>query len=408
MPPVIVPYPNVQTHLLLRLLSQTGSGDVGWCSALQSDWQLFADACDHHNVASLAFCRLAALPGHSVPAGLLARLRARFYEISATNYLLANKLVALTSRLEEQQIPVLAYKGPAVAVTVYGDLALRHFDDLDLVVHWEHLSKAIQVMTSAGFRLLDRRPETRRDRARFHHIAFHAPDQSHYVELHWQLGGSLWQAFSPEIEKMWSRCETLQLPHGRVSTMCREDLFLTLCYHGARHRWVRLKWLVDVRELLRSADTWNWPRIAEMIVNRPRTGASASLGILLAHELLGAPIPADAARVLPETKRIRGVAEAIREEILANAQTDWGTHRTLLGLEDRRAARVKYRGSYAMWCLRWWCRQVLEVNYKDRALVQLPERLEFLYRYIRLLRLVVKYSSWPARALWSLARRGAI
>jgi hypothetical protein len=259
-----------------------------------------------------------------------------------------------------------------VAVSVYGDLALRQFNDLDLVVRLEHLSKSVQVMASAGFRMLpEGRPETRRVRTQFHHATFQAPDQSHYVDLHWQLAGDLEQAFSPEIEKVWSRCETLQLPHGPVSTMCREDLFLALCYHGAKHRWGLLKWLVDVAELLRGADRWDWSRIAEMTVNRPGAGASASLAMLLAHELLGAPIPAGSATTLAATERVRHVAAAIREEILTNSRgkIEGHSHRTLLGLEERRAARMKYRCIHAMRHPRWWCYQVFRASHKDRTLV---------------------------------------
>jgi hypothetical protein len=398
MPLAPAEHANVETHLLLQWLRQTENRDAEWRSDPPWDWRVFADACEFHQVVPLIFRRLDSLPEHTVPAGLSAHLRNRFYTISLANYLLANQLVALTSRLEEEDIPVLALKGPAVAMTVYGDLALRQFQDLDLMVHLEHLPNAIKVMVGAGFRMVPNcRPETRTDRAQLHHATFQAPDQSHFVDLHWQLADDLSRGFSPEVEKVWSHSQTLQLPHGRVSTMCREDLFLVLCYHGGKHRWACLKWLVDVAELLRSADTWNWSRIEEMIANRPGVGASAGLGTLLAHELLGAPVPAVAARILPVTERARRVADAIREEILHSHTVAVDPHRTLLELEERRAARMKY------WGTRWF-RQVFQVCDKDRAVVQLPEKLEFLYWYIRLLRLVMKHSRRAACSLWFLAR----
>lgn len=402
MPPSAAEHPNVEILLLLRLLGQTEHGDVDWCSGPPLDWRVFANACDLHQVTALAFCRLNSLVKHAVPAGLSAHLRERFYKISLSNYLLAKKLVALTSRLEQENIPVLAYKGPAVAMAVYGDLALREYQDLDLVIHEEHLPNALEVMARAGFRIRpEYRIETRRDRARVHHAVFHAPDQSHVVELHWQLTGNLWHAFSPDVEKLWSRSEALQLPHGPVSTMCREDLLLALCCHGTRHRWWCLKWLVDVAELLRSPHQWDWSRIKEMTENRRAVSASTSLGILLAHELLGAPVPTEAAGILPVTEPVRTVAEAIREEILLHGHAHGDHHRTLLLLEERRAARMKYRG-------RWWFREVINVCPKDRALIRLPDKLEFLYRYIRVLRLTVKYTTRGAQVLWSQTWRRSV
>jgi hypothetical protein len=406
MPPAPAESPNVETQLLLRLLGQTENSDGDYCSRMPWDWRAFADACDRHQVASLAFCRLDSFPEHVVPEAVAAHLRDRFYKVSLSNYLLANNLVALASRLEQAGIPVLALKGPAVAMAVYGDLALREYQDLDLLIHSEQLSKAIEVMARAGFQI---QPyyghKTRRDRAEGHHASFHSPDQSHFVELHWQLAGNLWHNFTPEVDKLWSRSETLELPQGRVSTICREDLFLVLCCHGTTHRWCCLKWLVDVAELLRTAGTWNWSRIEEMAEDRQGVRASAGLGMLLAHELLGAPLAAAAAKVLPVTGRVRSLATAIREEILLQGQTDGEAHRTLLALEHSRAARMRYRGTQAVRHTRQWFRQVITVGPKDRALVRLPEKLEFLYPYIRLLRLTVTGSRRVARAVWSRVGR---
>ena len=368
-------------QLLDVLAGAEWRAEPGW------DWERFAEACDHHQVAPLVYCRLNPLPAGAVPPGLLAHLRSRFYRMSSKSYVLANHLVAWTGRLEAEGIPVLVYKGPAVALEAYGDLALREFEDLDLLIHPEDVERARHVFALAGLKILPApgyEPNFRRVRREHHHDAFVAPDESHYVELHWQLGGNLWRSFGPDVARLWERTESLQLPRGRVPTMCREDLFLALCFHGAKHRWWCLKWLLDVAEMLRKAESWDWGRIEEMLVDRPRARASASLGVLLAQELLGVEAPAAAERVLPVSEKVRAVGDAIRAEILTRGHCEDDPHRTLLGLEDRVWARVRYR-------CRLWLRVYVRVNARDRAALQLPRWLGFLYGLVRPVRLIIKY-----------------
>lgn len=369
----------------------------------EEDWRPFAEACDLHQVSTFAYCRLQAI-SKNIPAGLLDHLRQRFYEVSARNYQLAKKLIDLASLLQNAAIPVLAFKGPALAMAVYGDLALRQYQDLDLVIHQEHLVKAVDLLTRSGFQLTPTfsrpqitpylcNPRNPRHVARAEEIPFRAPDGSHYVDIHWKLGHGFWRPFGPDIDRIWDRVEKQDLPQGSVSTFCREDLFLSLCYHGTKHRWVTLKWLLDVAELLRNAETFDWSRIEEMARIQPGLCASASVAILLANQLLSAPVPPLAERILPPTSRSLVLAAAIRDEILASGHSTKDSCATLLELEPRPLARMRFR---ATWIARYPGSVVRElfvrVDAKDRALVSLSPKFQFLYHVIRPLRLLARSS----------------
>jgi Uncharacterised nucleotidyltransferase len=399
---------------LLQLLRTPASGDFGWVPGVQWDWRPLAAACDTHQIAPLIFCRLRDLPQGFVPSGLLEYLRARFYEVSARNYHLANKLVELTSFLEGHDIPALAYKGPAVAMAIYGDLALRQYEDLDLVIPKEHLARALDLMTQRGFRIMPYpsrggfhyvpysiRPENPKHLAKYHVVTLQAPDKTFFVDLHWHLANEAGRAFCPDIEKVWDRAERLELPQGSVSTFCREDLLLALCYHGIKHRWSCLKWLLDVAELFRKSETLDWSRIHEMTADRPGAGASAALPFLLTRELLGVTVVPEVAKALPITPRTARLAAAIREEILLQGCTEKNDHVTLLKLEGSLPAWMK------LLCIQypgWWLDGVFgRVSPKDRAVIALPETLQFLYHFIRPARLAIKYAWRAVSALWSFA-----
>jgi hypothetical protein len=345
----------------------------------------------------------------------LEHLRTRFQEVCACNYHLAKKVVDLVAMLENEGIPALVYKGPALAMAVYGGLAFRHYNDLDLVIRKEHHAKALRVLTGWGFQIVPKpalprvrpylgRPEDPRNVERTQEIEFCAPDSTYYLDLHWQLGDRFWRPFNPDVEKLWDRAEWQDLPQGRVSTLCREDLFLALCAHGNVHRWVCLKWLLDVAELLRKAGTLDWSRVEEMMKIRPGAAASASVAAILAHDLLEVAVPPEIERILPTTPRTRALAKAVQEELLSKGQSSADEHTTLLALQARWVARMKYQAYRIIHYPDGLFREIfVQVSPKDRALIRLPNRLQFLYHLIRPVRLVVKHCVRMARTLWSTA-----
>jgi hypothetical protein len=401
--------PEIPT--LLRLLS--GEGACLDAFHREGDWRPFAEACDDHQVSTFAYCRLQSI-SKNTPPGLLDHLRQRFYEISARNYRLAKKLVDLTVLLQNEGIPTLAFKGPALAMAVYGDLVLRQYKDLDLVIHKEHLVKAVDLMTRSGFQLAPTfsrpqitpylcNPRNPRHVARAEEIPFRAPDGTYYVDIHWKLGHDFWRPFSPDIDKVWERIEKQDLPQGSVSTFCREDLFLALCYHGTKHRWLALKWLLDVAELLRKAGTFDWSRVEEMTRIQPGLVASAGVAIWLANQLLDAPVPSEAGRILPATNRTLALAAAIRDEILTSGRSTRDSCATLLELEPRPLARMKFRATRIVRYPGSVLSEVfVYVDSKDRACISLPPRFRFLYHVIRPVRLLARHSMRAARALRSM------
>ena len=403
------------TRRLLRLLVQREEGDLGWPPAAASDWETFAETCVTHQLVPLVYCRLQQITAPTVPSELVEYLRVRFHESCSYNYRLASRLVSLTSMLEGEGVSVLSFKGPSLAMTLYGGLSLRQCLDLDLMIRAEQVVKAAQLMKSCGYEPTPTparpqlspylcRPEDSRHIDRGKEIQYLSPDGAFYVDLHWQFADRFWRPFTPDVEKLWERAVRQDLPQGSVFTLCREDLFLALCAHGTRHRWWCLKWLLDVAEILRKADALDWSRIEEMTRVRPGNAAAASRAVSLAHDLLEVPVPAEAARILPATNRTQAPASAIRQELLSRGFSSGDEHTTLLALEGRSAARMKYRAARIARYPESLFRQIIaEIGPKDRGLIRLPRKLEFLYHFIRPVRLILTHSRRVARTLWRTA-----
>jgi hypothetical protein len=390
---------GVGTRLLLRLWR--GMHESGY-SANRENWQSLLEACDYHQVSPIVFHRLQSRSDHIVPPEILEQLRTRFYRISAYNHRLALLLTELAEQFEQHKISCLALKGPAVALGAYGDLSLRQYEDIDVMVHVADLSKAVEILFSRGFQPARGHAHRYKNMKLYHEITLVSSDQSFSVDLHWQLAPPYARAFGPDPLEIWSRAAKLHLPAGDVAVLCREDLFLALCQHGTRHRWWQLKWLFDVAELLRNAETLDWSRIDKVMRISPMARPPASLAALLARDLLGIQVPADVAKVLEPGQRTIAVARAIRDEFLKDGQTNRSAHDTLLGLEQRPLFRAAYM---AMQGIQYpVCNVLFTITEKDLEFLRLPEKLRFLYYFIRPLRLMVQHGRWAARRILSMAR----
>src|SRR5580698_3772432 len=169
-----------QVPTLLRILRRE-SDHLDWAPS-ETKWQPFARLCEYHQVTPFVFCQLKTSE-KSPPAGLLEHLRRRFFEISARNYRLAQEVFDLASLLQEQRIPVLAYKGPVVAMAAYGDLALRQYQDIDLVIRDRDLPKTMDLLMHRGFNLAPHscQPDNPKDVSGSHEATLVAPDKTFFI-----------------------------------------------------------------------------------------------------------------------------------------------------------------------------------------------------------------------------------
>ena len=74
------------------------------------------------------------------------------------NLLFAAELLRLLAEFRNSGIPVAAFKGVVLAESLYGDLSLREFCDLDLIVHAEDMFKAEDILAACGYRARFSRP----------------------------------------------------------------------------------------------------------------------------------------------------------------------------------------------------------------------------------------------------------
>lgn len=344
------------------------------------DWDYLFALARRHFVLPLLYRQLNANAAHEVPPAQLRRLRDNFREHTARNLYLTGELLRIVDLFESEGVPVVPFKGPALAACAYGDTALRRFVDLDILVRREDLSKARELLARRGLRQEWRlTPAQERVLLRAqHNLPFRREGEKLFVELHWAFAGG---GFAAGDEAVWSRLVNLKLGGREVRGLAPEDLLPSLCVHGAKHLWERLAWVCDVAELINSHPRLDWPAA----LSRARAGRTERmllLGLRLAGELLDAEVPDELARRAAAEPGLSGLAERAAARLFDGAEHRPPGLRESLGfnLSLRRGfgERLRYLGF------------VCTPTDGDLTAVSLPPALTFGYYLVRPFRLLLK------------------
>ena len=238
------------------------------------------------------------------PDGAISRLlqdpiQASASQIARRNLLLAVDLVRTMRLFEREGISAVAYKGPLLALDLYGDLALRPFLDLDILVPPADVEQSARLLASAGYH----RGSPSRRSERWQHglgqAAFYRDDGCQ-VDLHWSVLPSYFMIRpSSNVPSLSGSVTTTSLGGMSMRTLSPPALLRDLSLHGTKHRWERLKWIGDIARFVRRYSGLDWVRM----LDEARAGGTERMilvGLWLARELLGADLPAAAATRLTE------------------------------------------------------------------------------------------------------------
>jgi hypothetical protein len=312
----------------------------------------------------------------------LAAFKSAYMQIAQGNMLMSGELLRLIKLLEENGIEALAFKGPALAQMAYGDITLRQFGDLDILVEKADATRAVSLLEADGYlpEILLSGSKKEAFFASVNVIGLAKMPRGVRVEVHWELLAKNYAVFW-DMRELRSRTEQVTINGSRVPVPSPADHLLYLCVHGAKHIYERLEWITDVDRTVRTSPP-DWQRLfgeaEKMGVTR-----MVLLSLWLCRELLALP--------LPETVETRierdGVAEELGRRIIAmqfgrekTGGKSFGTFGLLWKMREKLSDRLRFT-LYGL----------LLPKFDDFQYLALPKRIVFFYPAVRLFRLAVKY-----------------
>ena len=342
------------------------------------DWDYIYKLARRHSLVPLVFSQLDRSVRDFVPPDVLQRFRKNYQENSARNLIFADEITSLLKAFADVGVDAIVFKGPALAISAYGDLALRRFVDLDVMVRRADVARAIEVISDKGY--ASARPLNAEQQALLlrsqHNLQF--TRGRIIVELHWQVSPELF-ASSVTAEELWRNLETVEVKKREVKTLATEDLLFSLCVHGSRHLWQRLAWICDIDRIIATRTNIDWQRLLER-AQQAKAARMFLLGPALAARLLGTRLPDSVAEAIAGDRQIGAIAGEISARLFDGTEQQPHSLGTIFHYNYRIRSDWRSRMRY--------CRHMLAPTESDLESVRLSKPLHFVYYLLRPLRLL--------------------
>jgi hypothetical protein len=357
-------------------------------SSQSLDWDYLLYEAEENSITPLLARHLFEFAPVALPPAASERLKKTCRANTMRCLYLTAQLLHILDLFRAKGIEAVSYKGPVLAAQAYGDVALREFEDVDIVLRQRDLPAAHEVITGLGYR------------PKFEWIlspgasAALVPGEYNYrdierramVELHTELTLRHYPV-PPNLDEFFRHTTPVDVAGREVPTFAREHLLPMLCIHGSKDFWERLSWIADISELIQSCPALDWNKTQQVAESLHATRI-LHLGLALATSALEAPLPPEIAAAVASDQVARDLAaEIMQRHMRRNFQT----------LDA--AGRLSYRRRMLAGFAEGW-RYALRLSVvpaeEDWVMMRLPKALAPLYIALRPLRLMRKYG-WARR-----------
>ncbi|MGC2160263.1 MAG: nucleotidyltransferase family protein [Silvibacterium sp.] len=342
------------------------------------DWHAFLELAAQHRVRPLVYKALRATCWERIPMDVQSEWEKINRTLTIGNLYLAGELLRITAEFEAAKIPIAAMKGAVIAAMAYGDLALREYEDLDLLIDESDFSRAVELLER-----LEYQPFWTYDNRKIVRFLRHVGEYTLIsntrragIDLHWRVATKA-TALSPRVSDFPSGFQPFPLAGATVLTFAPHDLPLYMAAQGGWDQWADLRRICDVAEFLRKFPDIDWEptmRIAQ------RLGGLRSMltGLSLASSLLGAEIPSSAIHRIHADKMVSRLAEESRQDLQRESSSGEATRRYLFQLNAKQGLRGKIALAYSI---------LMDRTAHDGNWIMLPRPLWWLYGVLRPVRM---------------------
>ncbi|EMI9090659.1 Renal dipeptidase [Bacillus cereus] len=366
-----------ELKLLLEILKME-DGDDGFQNRrewlLDIDWDEFVSLAMHHRVYPSIYSNLKSMGEERIPDYVVEVLYQQFKKNTFQMLYLGAEMERLSKMFFGNEIRTLFLKGPILAHDLYGDISLRTSCDLDILIPIQQLERVEKLLVEEGY-VKDEYIQTILNdwKWRHHHVTFFHHQKHIKVEIHWRLHPG--PGKEPNFEALWERKRKSSLGSYPVYLLGREDLFCFLVSHGARHGWSRLRWLVDIHQMLKQNLNWS---VIKKLFKKYQNENVGGQALILVSELLNATT----------TEEMIGLINRNRTKRLAQGALFYLKQKINLHTPPVPDDVAKYHSRHLFWLMSNRQRIVFMISHFypypiDAKTLPLPKSLHFLYFPLR-------------------------
>ncbi|MBI5680856.1 MAG: nucleotidyltransferase family protein [Methanobacterium sp.] len=348
------------------------------------NWTYLLEKTSKNRLLPLLYFQINSVCPQKVPKDVLNNLKDDFDENLHKNLLLTGELIKILNLFQSKEISAVPYKGPVLAVSAYGNLGLRVFDDLDIFIQETDIGKVKELLNSKGYEMDSSNVGDLnyiKSQREYHFIN---SDSGVQIEIKWKLSGISF-SFKTDIRYLYDpkSFEHVKISNTDILSFSREDLLLILCIHNAGHRFQYLQWICDVAELICS-NNMNWDKIMD---KAGKLGIKRMLfiNLLLANDLLDVKIPRDILEEINKDKHSKSISNKLKDDFFSKNNGE-------PGLLEYSIFHIKIRENLRNGLMDFIL-HVFAPSDEDLAEIRLPGYLFPLYYIVRPI-LLLKRQSW--------------
>jgi hypothetical protein len=314
------------------------------------NWETVVQEAIRHQVLGLFYYHVDALLGNKLSPTFRDQIQEYWRGVRIHNTFLSEELGNVVHQCKKQGIPILTLKGPVLAKVAYGDISLRQYVDLDILIPGSRFSEVDRLLQEMGYGYAGEYQHIRGWRKQ---LALYLSGQWPFtrrrgpftIDVHTRIMPPGY-AFSSDFQEYWKRSDSVRLKKGvRVQVFGPEDTVLILAHHGTKNQWRALKHVVDLAEYIHSGPDIDW----DVLVDRARAmnGSRAlKLALIMVRDVMSASLPVDVHEWAKNEEDVCEVAVRMKGYLRKRYQNSDLSYRKRvllqLATKDTRYAQLRY------------------------------------------------------------------
>ncbi len=357
------------------------------------DWGNVFKLAHFHRMLPLLHKVLLSIPSEALPDYVLPKLYGYQLRNIKHNFSLLKELTKFLDILDAHHIKAITFKGPMTAISAYGDLSLRSFSDLDVLVHPDVFFKLRSIAKTHGYKsdllmaVTERKcleklsPQEQESYFRSQkEYSLVNPENRTFIDVH---QGFLSKRFSAlfDTQWVWEYTQIVEIGGHQVLGLTPEIQILVSCVQGVEDPWHQLGKLFDVAILINRHPNLDWQELVA-IAKKIDALPSLLLCLCLIRDLYGISLPDIVQEPLKSFSHIQDLVSQAKVRLISkdNLRSESKLNAASAVYQLRLLSSWKNRVRFGL--------RLLEPTLADRAAMPLPKPLFFIYYLLRPFRLM--------------------
>ena len=186
-----------------------------------------------------------------IPKEILAAMKMHNMEIAKKNMFMTSELIKAMKLLKDNNIQAISFKGPTLSQMAYGDIALRQYVDLDILIEKNDVYKVYDLLKNSYTRSLELSASQEHIWFKYAHDLGLTSANGIHIEFHWRMLDSDHPVNLKDID-FFASSNLTTLHNTQINVIKNEEFLIYLCVHGAKHMFERIEWVVDIDKFNKS------------------------------------------------------------------------------------------------------------------------------------------------------------